>query len=217
MTGRKWVAGAASIAWCAACLFGFYELTGVLKDRVSDYVLYVVAFVVVGIGMLGGKAIGLTVVLAEVGNGLEVRHQADGQPDQFGVALTLPLKAPARLDAIEVSVDVDLQQRRRMVGRPSRRLRLNAAETESSQIKLFDKDIDRPDRIVIAQVCMYSAGRPILQFAGTVDLATQNFKSLGTNKKTAARQKGAVIVSAITMNGDASKLSALLDAAMRNL
>ena len=74
---------------------------------------------------------------------------------------------------------------------------------------------------VPAGVCMYSAGRPILQFSvttyDTVDLATKNFKALGTSKKTTARQKGAVILSAITMNGDASKLDALLDAAMRNL
>jgi hypothetical protein len=32
-----------------------------------------------------------------------------------------------------------------MVGRPSCRLRLNAAKTQLGQIKLIDKDIDRPD------------------------------------------------------------------------
>jgi hypothetical protein len=50
-----------------------------------------------------------------------------------------------RSDTIEVSVDVDFQQRRRVVGRPSRRLRLDTAEPELSQVKLIDKDIDRPD------------------------------------------------------------------------
>src|SRR6267378_6116190 len=78
--------------------------------------------------------------------------QAASQPDELDVALALPLKAPARLDAIEVSVDVDLQQRRRMVGRPSRRQRLDTAEAELSQVKLINEDIDRPDRIVIAQI-----------------------------------------------------------------
>src|ERR1700738_3749618 len=65
---------------------------------------------------------GLAVVLAEVGYRLEVWHQAAGQPHQLNVALALPLQAPARLHPIEVSVDVNLQQRRRMVGRPSCRL-----------------------------------------------------------------------------------------------
>src|SRR4029077_17231085 len=86
---------------------------------------------------------GLTIVLAEVGYGLEVRHQAAGQPNQLDVALALPLQAPARLHPIEVTVDVNLQQRRRMVGRPSRRLRLNTAKAQPRQIKLIDKNIDR--------------------------------------------------------------------------
>src|SRR6478609_6439418 len=92
---------------------------------------------------------GLTIVLAEVGYGLEVRHQAAGQPNQLDVALALPLQPPARLHPIEVSVDVNLQQRRRMIGRPSGRLRLDAAKAEPRQIKLIYKDIDRPDRIVL--------------------------------------------------------------------
>jgi len=39
-----------------------------------------------------------------------------------------------------------------MVGRPSCRLWLDAAKAEFGQIKLIDKDIDRPDRIVLAQI-----------------------------------------------------------------
>src|SRR5215217_9086953 len=71
---------------------------------------------------------GLAIVLAEVGYGLEVGHQPAGQPNQLDVALALPFQTPARLHPIEVSVDVNLQQRRRMIGRPSRRLRFNATK-----------------------------------------------------------------------------------------
>src|ERR1700691_5583735 len=95
---------------------------------------------------------GLTIVLAEVGYGLEVGHQATGQPNQLNVTLALPLQAPALLHPIDVSVDANLQQRRWMVGRPSRRLRLNTAKAQLGQIKLIDKDIDRPDRIVLGQI-----------------------------------------------------------------
>src|SRR5205807_5638448 len=56
----------------------------------------------------------------------------------------------ARLDTIEVSVDVDLQHRRRVVRRPSRRLRLDTAEPELSQVKLIDKDINHANRIILA-------------------------------------------------------------------
>src|SRR5580692_4912138 len=55
-------------------------------------------------------------VAAEVGDRLEVRHQSAGQPHQLDVALGLPFEPPARLDAIEIAVEVDLQKRRRMIG-----------------------------------------------------------------------------------------------------
>src|SRR5258705_3417790 len=102
---------------------------------------------------------GLAIVLPEVGYGFEVRHQAAGQPNQLDVALTLPLQARARLHPIEVSVDVNLQQRRWMVGWPSCRLRLDAAKAEPRQIKLIDKDIDRPDRIILRQIVFQSLGK----------------------------------------------------------
>src|SRR6476646_3013762 len=73
---------------------------------------------------------GLAIVLAEVGYGLEVRHQATGQPNQLDVALALPLQTSARLHTIEVAADVNLQQRRWMIGRPSCRLRLHTAKAQ---------------------------------------------------------------------------------------
>src|ERR1700686_4301903 len=102
---------------------------------------------------------GRAVVLSEIGYRLEIRHQAAGQPNQLDVALALPLQAPARLHPIEVSVDVNLQKRRWMVGRPSCHFRLNAAKAQAGQIKLIDKDIDRPDRIVLAQIVIQSLGK----------------------------------------------------------
>ena len=38
---------------------------------------------------------GFSVVLAEIGNGFEIRRQASGQPDQFQIALALALQAAA--------------------------------------------------------------------------------------------------------------------------
>src|SRR6195256_2876698 len=102
---------------------------------------------------------GLAIVFPEVGYGLEVRHQAAGQPNQLDVALALPLQAPARLHPIEVSVDVNLQKRRRMIGWPSCCLRFNTAEAKPHQIKLIDKDINRPDRIIPAQIVVQSLGK----------------------------------------------------------
>src|SRR5882762_1899190 len=109
--------------------------------------------------LAANPADGLAIVLAEVGYGLEVRHQAAGQPNQLDVTLALTLQAPARLHPIEVAVDVNLQQRRRMVGRPSCRLSLNTAKAQPGQIKLIDKSIDRPDRIILGQIVFQSLGK----------------------------------------------------------
>ena len=46
-----------------------------------------------------------------------------------------------------------------MIGRSSRRLRLDAAKAQPSQIKLIDKDVDRPDRIVLAQLVIQPLGK----------------------------------------------------------
>src|SRR5438552_10582721 len=72
------------------------------------------------------------IVLAEVSNGLEVRHQTSSQPHELDVALRLALQPTAGLDAIQVAVDVELQQHRRVIRRPTRRRRVNSNEARSS-------------------------------------------------------------------------------------
>jgi hypothetical protein len=52
-----------------------------------------------------------TVVAAEVRNGLEVGGQPAGQPHQLHVALALTLQAATGLDAVEIAIQAQLQQR----------------------------------------------------------------------------------------------------------
>src|SRR5665647_828850 len=46
-----------------------------------------------------------------------------------------------------------------MIGWPSCRLWLNAAKAKPRQIKLIDKNIDRSDRIILAQVVIQPLGK----------------------------------------------------------
>jgi hypothetical protein len=46
-----------------------------------------------------------------------------------------------------------------MIGWPSSCLRLNTAEAQPRQVKLIDKDIDRPDRIILGQIIVQSLGK----------------------------------------------------------
>jgi hypothetical protein len=94
----------------------------------------------------------LAVVLPKVRNRLEVRCQPSREPDQLDVALALALQSPARLDPVQIPVDVDLQQRSGVVGRSTRRLRLCALKTQFPQIQLVHKHIDHPHRVVLGDV-----------------------------------------------------------------
>ena len=102
---------------------------------------------------------GSAVVPAEVGDGLEVRRQAPGQPHQLDVALRLALQPAAGLDAVEIAVDVDLQQHRRVVRRSPRRRGIDAFEAQLGQIELVDEDLDHPDRIVFGDVVVQALGQ----------------------------------------------------------
>ncbi len=95
---------------------------------------------------------GRAVVLAEIGDGLEVRRQAARQPHDFDVALAFPLKPAAGLNAVEVSIDVELQHHRGIVSGPSRELRLNAPEAKLAKIELIDEKIDHPHRIILGDI-----------------------------------------------------------------
>ncbi len=89
------------------------------------------------------------VVAAEVSNRLEVRRQAARQPHQFDIALRLPLKTPAGLQAIEIAVDVDLEQHGRVIRRPASRSGFNTFKAQVLKIQLVDERVDHADRVVV--------------------------------------------------------------------
>ncbi len=95
------------------------------------------------------------VVPAEVRDRLEVRRQPSREPHQFDVPLRLPLQPPAGGDLVQIAVDVDLQQQRRMVARTTRRRRNHPIEPERPKVQLVDEHLDRPDRILL--------GDPVVQ------------------------------------------------------
>ena len=73
------------------------------------------------------------VILAEIGNRLVIGNQPAGEPHHLNVAARLTLKPAARLNPIEIAVDVELQQHRRMVRRPAGCLGIDPAELSSAR------------------------------------------------------------------------------------
>ncbi len=94
------------------------------------------------------------VVLAEVGNRLEVGRQPPGQPHQLDIALRFAFQPPARLNAVEVAVEVDLQQRRGMIGRPACRRRRHPRKAQGGQVQFVDEDLDHPNRVLLVDVIL---------------------------------------------------------------
>src|SRR6184192_645869 len=92
------------------------------------------------------------IVLAEVSNGLEVRHQTSSQPHELDVALRLALQTAARLNAIEITVDVNRQQRGGMVRRTARCRPIDTFKSECRKIELVNKDLNHTDRVVLGDV-----------------------------------------------------------------
>jgi len=92
------------------------------------------------------------IVLAEVGNRLEVRGEPPDQPHQLDIALRFPFQPPARLEAVEVAVEVNLQQRRGMIGRPARRRRRHPRKSQGGKVQFVDEDLDHPNRVLLADI-----------------------------------------------------------------
>lgn len=71
------------------------------------------------------------------------------------------LQTSARLDAVEITLDVDLQQDRGMVSRPASIGRDGTFKTQIDQIEFIDKDVDYAHRVGIADVVVETLGSKV--------------------------------------------------------
>jgi hypothetical protein len=94
----------------------------------------------------------LAVILAKICDRLEVRHQSTGEPDQFNVPLRLTLQTPAGLDAVQVAVEVDLQERAGMVPRTPGDFGLHAFKAQLLQIEFIDEHVNDPHWVILSNV-----------------------------------------------------------------
>jgi len=62
---------------------------------------------------------------------------------------SLTLQPPARLDSVEIAVDIKLEHRRGMIRRPAGRCRIDAIEPEIAEFQRIDEHIDRAYRIAL--------------------------------------------------------------------
>lgn len=107
----------------------------------------------------GGASAG-AVVASEISDRLEIWRQAARQPHQLDIPLRLALKTPARLDAVQIPIEVNLEQRRRVIAwSPGVR---GLCPVEISKILLVDVRIDHPRRIVVSDVIIETSRKKCL-------------------------------------------------------
>src|ERR1700730_3681945 len=70
----------------------------------------------------------------------------------------LTLQPAARRDLVDVAVNVDLQQRARMIGWTSGRLWNHTVKAQRPEIQLIDKHVDHPHRVVLSNVVIQILG-----------------------------------------------------------
>jgi hypothetical protein len=87
-----------------------------------------------------------------------IGNEAARQPHNFHVAPSLALEPSTRLNPVEIAVNVELQENRRVIRRPTGCLWVNPAEADLRQIKLIHEDIDHPNRIVLADPVVQAFG-----------------------------------------------------------
>src|SRR5215510_3270367 len=95
--------------------------------------------------LLDGRAI----VLAKVGDRLVIGREPLQKPDNLQIASRLTLQPATRLDAIEIAVNIELQQRRGVIAGPAGRRRLDVLEAQIGQVECVDEGIDRTNRVAL--------------------------------------------------------------------
>lgn len=79
-----------------------------------------------------------------------VWRQAAGQPHQLDIAPRLSLKATAGRDAVQVAVDEELHQNRRVIARATGSGGHTTLETERQKIELLDEEVDDTNQVILA-------------------------------------------------------------------
>src|SRR3954466_8165320 len=74
------------------------------------------------------------------------------KPDHLDIAVSLGFQAPAGAGAVQIAVDVELQQISRRVARTTRRLRNRADKPKRRKVQPVDKCLDEPHRVVSSDV-----------------------------------------------------------------
>jgi len=94
----------------------------------------------------------LVIIVSAFGNRFVLGSELLQQPQQFDIAVRLLLQAAAGAQAIEVAVQVELQEITRMIRRASCGSGSDTLEAEGLKIEVIDEGIEKADRILCRDI-----------------------------------------------------------------
>jgi hypothetical protein len=106
-----------------------------------------------------GLADGRAIVAPEIGDGLVVGREAPCQPHQLDVAPGLALQPPTEGNAVQVAVNEELEQDRRVIAWPPRPRRRRPLEPKVGQVQLFNEQIDDAHEMILADPVIQPLGK----------------------------------------------------------
>jgi hypothetical protein len=101
----------------------------------------------------------LQIVLAEIGDGFEVRRQFAQEPDQFHVPMALGFEQATGAEPMQITVEIEFKQDGRIIRRTARRGALRPEETQCVQIERTDEGIEESHRIFRGHVIFERFGQ----------------------------------------------------------
>jgi len=99
------------------------------------------------------------IVFAEVRDCLVIRCEPTQQPHDLDIASGFSFEPPARLNPVQIAVNVKLEENRRVVRGPTSRRRLNPFKAHLSQIECIDKYVDHPNRVALVNEIIEAFGQ----------------------------------------------------------
>jgi hypothetical protein len=87
-----------------------------------------------------------------------IRREPAQQPHNLDIASGFSFQPPARLNPVQISIDIKLQENRRMIRRTPRRRRVHPNETHLGQIERI-KHVDHANRVILVNEIIEAFGQ----------------------------------------------------------
>jgi hypothetical protein len=99
------------------------------------------------------------IVFAEVRDRLVIRCEPTQQPHDLDIASSFSFEPPARLNPVQIAVNVKLKENRGVVRGPTSCRRLHSLKAHLSQIERIDKHIDHANRVALVNEVIEAFGQ----------------------------------------------------------